>query len=81
MKQQKGSGDKAMVDATRLIKEQAAKQPVRIELTEDQLASLRSQWGKANPASPVEITFFVSAKRVGELKVASCAYIGDTCCA
>ena len=68
-------------EATRVIKKQAESQPVRIELTDAQLKSLRAQWSKTDPSKPLQITFFVKDKTIGDLRVASCAYVGDTCCA
>jgi hypothetical protein len=71
----------AVEEASRVIKAHAEHQPVTIELTEDQLETLREQWRKADPSKPLQITFFVADRTVGDLRVASCAYVGDTCCA
>ena len=68
-------------EASRVIKDAAAKQPVRIELNDAQLKEIQKQWGAADPSRPAEITFYVGDRSVGQLKVASCAYVGDTCCA
>jgi hypothetical protein len=43
-------GPMQVEEATRVIKEHASKQPVQIELTEDQLQQLREQWGKGDRA-------------------------------
>lgn len=74
-------GQMKVDEATRVIKEYAAQQPVRIELDERQLEALHEQWSKGDPSRPIELTFVVADRTVGELKVASCAYVGDTCCA
>jgi hypothetical protein len=68
-------------EATRVIKEHAAKQPVRIELTDEQLERLRDQWSKGDPSRPIELTFVLADRTVGAMRVASCAYLSDTCCA
>jgi hypothetical protein len=74
-------GDQMQVEeATRVIKEHASKQPVQIELTDEQLQYVREQWGKGDPNRPIELTFVVADRTVGELRVASCAYLSDTCC-
>jgi hypothetical protein len=77
----KRKSDMPLAEASRVIKEQAAHQPVKIELTEEQLEKLRGQWRQADPSKPLQITFFVADRTVGDLRVASCAYVGDTCCA
>jgi hypothetical protein len=74
-------GQMQVEEATRVIKEYASKQPVQIELTEEQLQQLREQWGKGDPSRPIELTFVLADRTVGEMRVASCAYLSDTCCA
>ena len=73
--------DMQVEEATRVIKEHAAKQPVRIELSDEQLQVLQKQWANADPSRPIELTFVIGDRTLGELRLASCAYIGDTCCA
>ncbi len=81
MAEQEGHrGSSQVEEASRVIKEHAGKQPIRVELSEDQLEAILSQWKRAEPGSPAEITFHVGERDVGNLKVASCAYWGDTCC-
>jgi hypothetical protein len=75
-------GTQMQVDeAARLIKEHASRQPVQIELTDEQLEQLRAQWSKGDPSRPIELRFVVADRTVGELRLASCAYLSDTCCA
>ena len=69
-----------VAEASRVIKDHAAKQPIRVELSEEQLEAILGQWSRAKPSDPVEITFHVGDRDVGNLRVASCAYWGDTCC-
>jgi hypothetical protein len=78
--QQEG-GHSELEDATRVIKEYAAKQPVQIELTDEQLRQIRKDWAKGDPSQPIELTFVVADRTVGAMRVASCAYLSDTCCA
>jgi hypothetical protein len=68
-------------EAVRVVKEHASRQPVRIVLTGEQLERLQEQWSKGDPSRPIELTFVLGDRTVGELRVASCAYISDTCCA
>ena len=63
------------------LKRYADQHPVTITLTPDQLDTLKEQWQRLDPRSPAAITFQVEGKPVADLKVASCAYWGDTCCA
>lgn len=74
-------GQMEVEEATRVIKEHASKQPVQIELTDEQLQQLREQWGKGDPRRPIELRFVLADRTVGEMRVASCAYLSDTCCA
>lgn len=67
-------------DATRSIKEQAAKQKIELTLSQDQVEELLSQWRGGDPAAPAEITFQVKGKEHVNLKVAGYWYAGDTCC-
>jgi hypothetical protein len=67
-------------EASRVIKEHASQQRVRVQLTDEQLQAIVEQWGKGNPREPAEITFYLAERPVGELRVAGCAYLADTCC-
>ena len=68
-------------EASRLIKKLAAKQRVRIKLSEGQLEAIMEQWIRKDPRQPAEIQFYVGRRAVAKLKVASYSYWGDTCCA
>lgn len=65
-------------EASRVIKRQAAKQRIRVELPPEALDALAKNW---DPNRPAEVQFFVRRKLVADLKVAICAYWSDTCCA
>jgi hypothetical protein len=67
-------------EASRLIKEFAEQQKIRIELTEEQLAAISDQWEGMDVRSPAEITFYVGERAAASLKVAGYTYSGDTCC-
>lgn len=67
-------------EASRIIKEQAESQKVQISLSEEQMEAIRQQWIK-DPNRPAQITFSVDDKAIGDMKVATCAYFGTTCCA
>jgi hypothetical protein len=68
-------------EASRLIKEYAKEQKIRIELTEEQLAAISEQWQDVDPRSPAEITFYVGERAPAALRVAGYSYWSDTCCA
>ncbi len=67
-------------EASRIVKQLAERQKVRIEISPEQMEAIRSQWIN-DPARPAQLTFVVEGKPVGELKVATCPYWSDTCCA
>lgn len=67
-------------EASRLVKKWAAKQKVRIRLTDEQMGAILDQWKGLNPRMPAEITFYAGRRAVANLKVASYWYRGDTCC-
>ncbi len=67
-------------EASKIIKEQAESQKVQISLSEEQMEAIRQQWIK-DPSRPAQITFSVGDKNIGDIKVATCAYFGTTCCA
>jgi hypothetical protein len=78
---QKSSAAKIGPDeASKIVKQLAAKQKVKIKLTEEQMNSILKQWDEKNPKMPAEITFYVGRKSVVNLKVAAYRYRGDTCC-
>lgn len=66
-------------EASRLLKKYAQAQKIKIELTQEQMSAILHQW-KADPANPAEITFYVKERPMAALTVASCTYVGDTCC-
>jgi hypothetical protein len=66
--------------AARLTKQLAAKQKIRIDLTQEQLRAITDQWTIKKPGSPAEISFHVGERKAATLKVASYSYWGDTCC-
>jgi hypothetical protein len=66
--------------AARITKQLAAKQKIRIDLTEEQLKAITDQWKVKSPNAPAEISFHVGERKAASLKVASYSYWGDTCC-
>jgi hypothetical protein len=68
-------------EASRIIKEHASKQQIKVEITEDQLQAMLRQWVDKSPGAPAQITFVVKDRTVADLHLASCSYWGDTCCA
>ena len=68
-------------EASRVIKEHAAKQRMTIRVPEETLKALIAEWQRLNPKAPAEISFQVGDRVVGSMKIAACAYFGDTCCA
>jgi len=79
-KAQKPKVPTALENAAKLIKRHAAKQPVRIRLSKEQMEAIEKQWGKFDPKKPAEITFYVGRKAQAQFKIASYSYRGDTCC-
>lgn len=77
----KVAGDPSPAEVSSLLKQEAARQPVTIRLTDEQLDALRSQWAALDPSRPAAVTFEVDGRPVGDFRIASCAYWGDTCCA
>lgn len=67
-------------EASRIVKQHAEQQKVQIQISSEQMEAIRSQWIN-DPRRPAQITFVVDGKPVGELKVATCPYWSDTCCA
>ena len=66
-------------EASQIVKKLAAKQKVKIKLTDEQLKSILDQW-KDDPKMPAEISFYVGRRSVVNMKVAAYRYRGDTCC-
>ena len=62
------------------VKRAAAQQPLKVELTEEQLNALRTVWDDGDPKAPAQITFYVKDKPVAAMDVAGYRYRGDTCC-
>lgn len=62
------------------VKKAAERQPLTIELTEEQLEALRAVWDEGDPTAAARITFMVKDKPIAELAVAGYRYRGDTCC-
>lgn len=62
------------------VKKAAERQPLTIELTEEQLEALRAVWDEGDPTGAARITFTVKNKPIAELAVAGYRYRGDTCC-
>ena len=67
-------------EASKIVKRHAEQQKVEVQITHEQMEAIRTQWIK-DPNRPAQITFVVEGKPVGELKVATCPYWSDSCCA
>lgn len=67
-------------EASELVKRYAEEQKVRVNITNEQMEAIRSQWIN-DPNRPAQITFVVDGTPVGEMKVATCPYWSTTCCA
>ena len=67
-------------EASRLVKQLASKQQIRIKLTEEQMTAILKQWKEKNARAPAEITFYVGRRAMANLKVAAYRYRGNTCC-
>jgi hypothetical protein len=67
-------------DATRKIKEHAAKQKIQITLSEEQAHALLSQWKDRDPRAPAEISFHVEGRERINMKVAGYWYADKSCC-
>lgn len=66
--------------ASEVIKSYAAKQKIKIKLTQEQLNVMLSQWNDGDQKMPAEVTFYVAGRAAMQLKVAAYRYRGDTCC-
>jgi hypothetical protein len=51
-------------EASQIIKKYAAKQKVKIKLTEEQLKTIMDQWNENDPKMPAEITFYAGRRAV-----------------
>jgi hypothetical protein len=67
-------------EASQIIKKYAAKQKIKIKLSEEQLKTIMDQWNEKDPKMPAEITFYAGRRAVAKVKVAGYRYRGDTCC-
>ncbi len=67
-------------DLSEQLKKEAAHQRVTVELTEEQLESLRAVWNEGDPTAPAVVTFLVKGKPTAEIAVAGYRYSGSTCC-
>ena len=74
------SGQLGSEELSRLLKQHAVHQQIRIELTEEQMQAILTQWNEQDPRRPAQITFYVSERAVAELMVAGYRYRGNTCC-
>ena len=71
--------------ASRIVKEAAAKQRIDISLTEEQFEQLARNFrsegnGAFDPRKPFQIEFEAGTRAKSRLPVASCAFWSDTCC-
>lgn len=73
-------GKEAQRELSTQLKRLAEQQPLKVELTEEQLEALRAVWDAGDPAAPAQITFMVQGRDVAEMAVAGYRYRGDTCC-
>ncbi|MDM5153337.1 hypothetical protein QUF88_05565 [Bacillus sp. DX1.1] len=67
-------------EASKIVKKYAENQKIQIKLTEEQMKVIIDQWKDADPLMPAEISFYVGARPMANLKVAAYYYAGDTCC-
>jgi hypothetical protein len=67
--------------ASELVKEYARGNRVELQISEDAFQALMEDWKRADLNRPAEISFVIEGREVGNLKIAACAYWGDTCCA
>jgi hypothetical protein len=70
----------SLAAATAVLKREAAKQPITITLTDEQMRAILQAWDDKDPYAPAEVTFVVGLRRVVGIKVAGYRYRGDTCC-
>lgn len=67
-------------EASKIVKKYAENQKIQIKLNEEQMKAIIDQWKAADPRMPAEISFYVGAQPMANLKVAAYYYAGDTCC-
>jgi hypothetical protein len=72
--------DESGRDLSGEMKREAAKQPITIAVSEEQLEAIRAVWNDGDPMAPARITFLVKGKPAAELALAGYRYVGDTCC-
>ncbi len=77
----KSTGDPCADLASEVVKQYAARQKIRIELTKDQMEAILKQWNDKNPLMPAEVTFYAGRRPMVNIKLAGYRYRGDTCCA
>ena len=68
-------------DGSKLVNKLAKDQKISIELTQEQMDAILSQWQSADNTKPAELTFTVEGRPRTSLRVAAYAYYGDSCCA
>ncbi|MGY5210048.1 hypothetical protein [Nocardia gipuzkoensis] len=66
--------------ATR-VKAEAEKNRVTIEVTEEQLDSIKAIWTERDRSVPATVTFFVKGRPAAEMSVAGYSYTDNICCA
>jgi hypothetical protein len=74
------SGSGGHEEASRQIKEYAARQKVEIKLGKEQIDALLGSIRGGDPKAPAEISFVVEGDEAVNLRVAGYWYAGDTCC-
>jgi hypothetical protein len=67
-------------DLSQRLKKEAERQRVTVELTEEQLESLKAAWNQGDPTAPAVVTFLVKGKPAAEMAVAGYRYAGSECC-
>ncbi len=66
--------------ATNFIKREAERQPIRVELTQEQADAVLKAWNAGNPKRAARVTFAVQGRVLSDFVVAAYRYRGDTCC-
>ncbi|MGH9360604.1 MAG: hypothetical protein ACRD2T_01715 [Thermoanaerobaculia bacterium] len=66
--------------ATQFIKQEAARQPIRVALTQEQADAVLRAWNAGDPRKAARVTFTVQGRDLSEFVVAAYRYRGDTCC-
>ena len=68
-------------EGSKLVNKLAKEQRISIQVTDEQMDALLSQWAAGDNTRPSELVFEVEGKERASLRVAAYAYYGDTCCA